>query len=88
MAGWLAGAAALLAGCTVYAPMQLTVSSIRQAGQTELSASTQLNGRVEVTAVCSPLPHVLLAGSTTYRPNLGGTTYFATRQWEVGTGTY
>ena len=88
MAGWLPGAAALLAGCTVYAPMQPTVSSIRQAGQTELSASTQLNGCVEAAAVYSPLPHVLLADSTTYRPNLGGTTYFATRQWEVGTGTY
>ena len=83
-----AAAAALLTSCTVYAPMQPTVSTVTQAGQLELTGSAQLSGRVEGTAVYSPLPHVLLAGGGTYRPRLGGTTYFATRQWEAGAGTY
>lgn len=84
----LLAAVALLASCTVYAPMQPTVSTITQAGQLELTGSAQLSGRAEGAAVYSPLPHVLLAGGGTYRPNLGGTTYFATRQWEAGAGTY
>lgn len=84
----LLAAVALLASCTVYAPMQPTVSTITQAGQLELTGSAQLNGRVEGTAVFSPLPHVLLAGGGTYRPNFGGTSFFATRQWEAGAGTY
>ena len=76
----LLAAVALLASCTVYAPMPPTVSTITQAGQLELTGSAQLSGRAEATVVYSPLPHVLLAGGGTYRPNLGGTTYFATRQ--------
>ena len=60
---------ALLASCTVYAPMQPTVSTVTQAGQLELTGSAQLSGRVEGTAVYSPPPHVLLAGGGTYRPN-------------------
>ena len=84
----LLAAVALLTSCTVYAPMQPTVSTITQAGQLELTGSAQFNGRMEGTAVYSPLPHVLLAGGGTYRPNLGGSAYFATRQWETGAGTY
>lgn len=87
-AGWRLLAAGLLSGCTVYAPMQPTVSTIRQAGQAQVSTSVQLSGRVEAGAVYSPLPHVLVAGAGTYRPALGGTTYFGTRQWEAGAGTY
>lgn len=83
-----ASAAALLASCTVYAPVQPTVSTLTQAGQLELTGSAQFSGRVEGTAVYSPLPRVLLSGTGTYRPRLGGPTYFATRQWEAGAGTY
>ena len=67
----LLAAVALLASCTVYAPMQPTVSTITQAGQLELTGSAQLSGRAEGTAVYSPLAHVLLAGGGTYAPTLG-----------------
>ncbi|TPG65443.1 hypothetical protein [Hymenobacter nivis] len=81
---------ALLTGCTVYAPMQPTVATLSRAGQLETSASVQLSGRVEAGALYSPLAHVLVAGSGTYRPHLSGgdSTFFSTRQWEAGAGTY
>ena len=62
----LLAAVALLASCTVYVPMQPTVSTITQAGQLELTGSAQLSGRAAGTAVYSPLAHVLLAGGGTY----------------------
>lgn len=80
----------ILTGCTVYAPMQPTVATVSRAGQLEANASIQLSGRVEVGALYSPLPHVLVVGSGTYRPHLnsGDATFFSTRQWEAGAGTY
>lgn len=88
----LFGATALLASCMVYAPiqpMQPTVSTIRQAGQVELTASIQPSLRLEAGAVVSPLPHVLLAAAGTYRPRLEDiNSSFGTRQWEAGGGGY
>lgn len=80
----------ILTGCTVYAPMQPTVATVSRAGQLEANASIQLSGRVEAGALYSPLPHVLVVGSGTYRPRLssGDATFFSTRQWEAGAGTY
>ena len=78
-----------LTGCTVYAPMQPTVSTVREAGQVEISGSSQLNGRLEGGVVLSPVAHVLLAGAGSYRPAVYiGKTYFSTRQWEAAAGTY
>ena len=60
-----------LGGCTVYAPMQPTVSGIRAVGEAEFGASIQGSGRVEASAVVSPAPGFLLAGAATYRPRIG-----------------
>ena len=80
----------ILTSCTVYAPMQPTVATVSRAGQMETNAFIQLNGRMEAGALYSPLPHVLVVGSGTYRPRLGSgdSTFFSTRQWEAGAGTY
>ena len=78
-----------LAGCTVYAPMQPTVSGIRAVGEAEIGASIQGSGRAEASAVVSPAPGFLLAGAVTYRPRLErNKTYFTTRQWEAAAGAY
>lgn len=78
----------LLSSCTVYAPMQPTISTVRAKGQSEISASVQPNGRVEAGGVYSPLPHALIMATGTFRPKLDDTTFAATRQWEVGVGSY
>ena len=82
----LAGLA--LAGCSVYAPLQPTVSGIREAHEIEASAGLQANGRLDASIVAAPVPHLLLAAAGCYRPRLGGDTYFGTRQWEAAAGTY
>ena len=82
----LAGLA--LAGCSVYAPLQPTVSGIREAHEIEASAGFQANGRLDASIVAAPVPHLLLAAAGCYRPRLCGETYFGTRQWEAAAGTY
>lgn len=89
LARCLFGTTALLTSCTVYVPMQPTVSTIRQAEQVELTASIQPNLRLEAGAMVSPLSHLLLAAAGTYRPRLeSSSSYFSTRQWEAGGGGY
>ncbi|GAA4004101.1 hypothetical protein GCM10022408_14730 [Hymenobacter fastidiosus] len=78
----------LATGCTVYAPMQPTISTIHQQGQVEIAASVQPNGRVESSVVYSPLPHLLVMGAGTFRPKTGDSTFNTTRQWEAGVGGY
>jgi hypothetical protein len=77
-----------LGSCTVYAPMQPTISTVNQAGQVEIAAGMQPNGRTEASVVYSPLPHLLVSAAGTFRPNLGDSTFYATRQAEVGLGGY
>ncbi|TGE25791.1 hypothetical protein E5K00_11550 [Hymenobacter aquaticus] len=82
---------ALLAGlgsCTVYTPMQPTVSTVSQQGQLELTGSLQPNTRLEGTAVYSPLPHLLVTAAGSFQPKLAENTYATTRQWEAGLGSY
>ncbi|RYU81550.1 hypothetical protein [Hymenobacter persicinus] len=78
----------LLGSCTVYAPMQPTISTIHVKGQVEISGGVQASGRVESSVVYSPLPNVLVMGAGTFRPNLGDSTFYQTRQWEAGLGGY
>jgi hypothetical protein len=78
----------LLGSCTVYAPMQPTISTIHAKGQVEVSGGVQASGRVESSVVYSPLPNVLVMGAGTFRPNLGDSTFYQTRQWEAGLGGY
>ncbi|GAA4372242.1 hypothetical protein [Hymenobacter koreensis] len=68
--------------------MQPTASGIRAQGEAEYTGTIHANGRLEGSAVYSPLPHVLVNGAATFRPKIGDTTYTATRQWEAGAGTY
>ncbi|TGE23409.1 hypothetical protein [Hymenobacter metallicola] len=77
-----------LGSCTVYTPMQPAVSTVAAKGQLELTGSMQPNTRMEATAVYSPLPNTLVMGAGSFRPKIGDTTYSATRQWEVGLGSY
>lgn len=79
---------ALLAGCTVYAPMQPTLPQVRAKGETDLAASLQPTGRLEATAAYSPLPHVVVLGSLTGAPRLGEQVFLTTAQYEVGAGFY
>jgi hypothetical protein len=78
----------LAASCTVYAPMQPTISTIHAKGQAEIAGSVQVSGRVEGSVVYSPLPHVLVMGAGTFRPKLGDSTFSTTRQGELGLGGY
>ncbi|GAA3939470.1 hypothetical protein [Hymenobacter algoricola] len=78
----------LATSCTVYAPMQPTISTISRQGQVEISGSVQASGRVEGSVVYSPLPHVLVTGAGTFRPRLGDSTFNTTRQGELGLGGY
>ncbi|MCB2379904.1 hypothetical protein LGH70_20070 [Hymenobacter sp. BT635] len=78
----------LLGSCTVYVPMQPTVSTVSCQGQLELAGSMQANSRLEGTAVYSPLPHTLVMAAGSFRPKIGDTTFSATRQWEAGLGSY
>ncbi|MCC3158083.1 hypothetical protein LJ737_12610 [Hymenobacter sp. 15J16-1T3B] len=80
--------ASLLSSCSVYAPMQPTVSTIRHKGETEISASIQPNGRVEAGVVHSPIANVLVSGAATFRPKTNDSSSLNTRQWELGLGTY
>ncbi len=75
-------------GCTVYAPMQPTMPLVQAAGQTELGASLQPNGRLEATAAYSPAAHVLLTAGGTMCPKLGSNNFLVTRQYEAGAGGY
>lgn len=77
-----------LGSCTVYTPMQPTVSTISAKGQLELTGSMQPNTRLESTVVYSPLPNTLVMAAGSFRPKIGDTTYSATRQWEAGLGSY
>jgi hypothetical protein len=74
--------------CTVYAPMQPTVPLLRQEGEAEISASVQVNGRVEATGAYSPLPGVMLTGGAIGSAKLGVRNFLATRQYELGAGLY
>jgi hypothetical protein len=81
----------LATGCTVYSPMQPTISTVSKARQLEVAGSVQVTGRTEASVVYSPLPHLLVSAAGTFRPNLSvGTdsTFNTTRQGELGVGSY
>jgi|GEM_PF-1768161 len=79
----------LATSCTVYSPMQPTVSTVSKAGQVEVAGSVQATGRVEGSVVYSPLPHLLVSAAGTFRPKLGtDSTFNTTQQGEVGVGGY
>ena len=75
-------------GCTVYAPMQPVMPLVRQRGQAEAVASTQVTGRVEATGAYSPVRRVVLTAGGTLAPKLGDRYFLVTRQYEVGAGLY
>ncbi|MCB2409665.1 hypothetical protein [Hymenobacter lucidus] len=79
----------LATSCTVYAPMQPTISTISGQGQAEISGSVQVSGRVEGGVTYSPLPNLLVMAAGTFRPDFGrDSTISTTRQWEAGVGGY
>jgi hypothetical protein len=79
----------LATSCTVYAPMQPTISTVNRAGQVEVAGSVQVNGRTEASVVYSPLPHLLVSAAGTFRPKSGAdSTFSTTRQGELGVGAY
>ncbi|PJJ58774.1 hypothetical protein [Hymenobacter chitinivorans] len=78
----------LATSCTVYTPMQPTVSTVGAKGELELTGSIQPNTRLESTVIYSPLPNTLVMAAGSFRPKIGDTTYSATRQWEAGLGSY
>lgn len=84
----LPGLLALLASCTVYAPMQPTLPLLTERGQADLSASIQPTGRVEATAAYSPWQRVVVLGGLTAAPRLGEQTFLQTAQYEAGAGLY
>lgn len=79
---------ALLASCTVYAPMQPTLPLLTERGQADFGASIQPNGRLEATAAYSPWERVVVLGGLTGLPRLGEHNFLATAQYEVGAGGY
>lgn len=88
-AGVLAGLLLALPACTtVYAPMQATMPLLRQAGQTEFSATVQGSGRVEATAAFSPAQGVMFTGAGSTSAKLDQQNFLVTHQYEVAGGPY
>lgn len=85
---YLAAAATLLSGCTVYVPMQATMPLVRAKGQVEAGASLQPSTRLEATAAYSPLAHCVVAGAGTTSFRTGQKQYLITRQGEASLGSY
>lgn len=84
----IAAAGAMLAGCSVYAPLQPAAPLIGQKGQTEVAASAYINGRLEGSATYSPVNNVLVRVAGGLKTGGGDSTYFRLKQLEVGVGTY
>ncbi|QNH61628.1 hypothetical protein [Hymenobacter sediminicola] len=83
----LAGVA-FLSSCVAYSPMQPAISTIRKAGEVELTTSLQHSIRLEAGAVYSPISHLLLSGTGAVRPRGQTVEPLGTLQGEVGLGTY
>lgn len=87
-APWLALLILGASSCTVYAPIQPTMPLVAAVGQAEAAASLQPNGRLELSAAYSPVPHLLLTAAGTVCPKLGTSNFLVTRQYELGVGGY
>ncbi|MBW3127692.1 hypothetical protein [Hymenobacter profundi] len=62
---------------------------LRDKGQAEVAGSAYLfSGRLEGSAAYSPMRHVIVRAAGALRTDGRDTTYFRTRQLEVGAGTY
>jgi hypothetical protein len=82
-------AGTLLTGCAVYMPMQCAAPQITDKKQGEVTGSTYLNGRYELSGTYSPVRHLLLRGAFSTLPsNTNDSTYYRGRQYEVAAGTY
>ena len=85
----LLGLVHLLAGCVVYMPMQCAAPQITDKKQVEVTASTYLNGRVEIAGTYSPVRHLLVrAAYSNLRGNSQDSTYYRGHQYDFGVGTY
>lgn len=79
----------LLSACSVYAPMQPHMPVLRAAGQAEVQANWLPASRFDANAAYSPLRYVVLTAAGSFRPRGGyDTTYFNSRQYAVGVGSY
>ena len=78
-----------LAGCVVYMPVQCAAPQITDRQQGEVTASTYLNGRVEVAGSYSPVRHLLVhAAYSNLTDNARDSVYYRGHQYDVGVGTY
>lgn len=84
----VSSAALLLAGCSVYAPLQPAAPSIRQKGQAEVAASAYINGRLEGSVAYSPVNNLLVRVGGGLKTGGGDSSYFRIKQAEAGVGTY
>ncbi len=75
-------------GCAVYAPLQPTMPLLRAPRQAEAMGNVQPIGRVEATAVVTPVGHLLLTASGSYCPKITEAYYLTSRQYEVAGGGY
>jgi len=77
-----------LGGCVVYQPMQGAAPNLHARGESEVTASSYFNNRVELAGSYSPVQHVLVraAGSSTFAA--GDSTAIRSRQYDLGLGTY
>lgn len=78
----------VLTSCSIYAPLQPAAPFIRQRGETEVTASSYLSGRVEGSAAYSPLKHVVVRAAGGLKTNGTDSLYYRIRQLEAGIGTY
>ncbi|WBO84790.1 hypothetical protein [Hymenobacter yonginensis] len=92
--GWVSrvgvvGLTVLLNACSVYAPMQPHMPMTRAAGQAEAQLNWLPTSRFDASAAYSPLRYMVLTAAGSFRPRGGyDTTYFNSRQYEVGVGSY
>jgi len=81
-----------LTGCVVYQPTQCAAPQITGPRQGEITASSYLNGRYELSGTYSPLPHLLMRVSTGSLRNDSGdardSTYYRGHHYDFGLGTY
>ncbi|GAA3981843.1 hypothetical protein GCM10022407_28840 [Hymenobacter antarcticus] len=81
-----------MAGCVVYQPTQCAAPQITGSRQSEITASTYLNSRYELSGTYSPLPHLLVRASTGSLRNdsrdTRDSTYYRGHHYDFGLGTY
>lgn len=81
-----------LTSCVVYQPTQCAAPQITGPRQGEITASSYLNGRYELSGTYSPLPHLLVRASTgSLRSDSRDTrdsAYYRGHHYDFGLGTY